>query len=93
MTRRSLIVLLAGLNLLLLVALLYSAFPMPAAFGQRVGTSGNYMLLTAEIQGGYDAVYLFDVGERRMHAFTIEKGGADRIEYRDSRDLKQDFRE
>jgi hypothetical protein len=25
--------------------------------------------------------------------FTIEKGGADRLEHRDTRDLKQDFRE
>ena len=93
MKRRSMIVLLAGLNLMLLAALFYSAFPMPAAYAQRVGTSGNYMLIAAQMQSGYDAVYLFDVAERRMHAFTVEKGGSDRLDYRDSRDLQQDFRE
>lgn len=93
MNRRALILLLVGLNLVLLVALLYSAFPMPAAFAQRVGTSGNYMLITGQIQSGYDAVYLFDVAERRMHVLTIEKGGSNRLDHRDTRDLQQDFRE
>lgn len=93
MNRRSLIFLLVGVNLVLLVALMYSAFPMPAAYAQRVGTSGNYMLVTGQIQSGYDAVYLFDVAERRMHALTIEKGGSGRLDFRDSRNLQQDFRE
>ena len=93
MNKRTCIVLLVGVNLLLLAALVFSVFPGPTAYAQRVGTSGNFMIVSGEIQNGYDALYLFDVAERKMHAFTIEKGGAGRLQHRDFRDLKADFRE
>lgn len=93
MNKRSWIVLLVGVNLFLLAALLFSVFPGPEAYAQRVGISGNFMIVAGEIQDGYDALYLFDVAERRMHVFTIEKGGAGRLQHRDFRDLKADFRE
>jgi hypothetical protein len=93
MNKRTCIVLLVGVNLFLLAALVFSVFPGPAAYAQRVGISGNFMMVTAEIQDGYDALYLFDVADRKMYAFSIEKGGAGRLEVRDFRDLKADFRE
>lgn len=93
MRKRSIVMVLVGVNLFLLAALVYSVFPMPAAYGQRVGTAGNFMLVTGEIQSGYDAVYLFDVGERVVYAFTIPKGRSGEIVFQDKRDLKADFRE
>jgi len=93
MSKRTCLVLLVGVNLFLLAALAFTVFPGPKAYAQRVGISGNYMMVTAEIQDGYDALYLVDVAERRMHVLTIEKGGAGRLQHNDFRDLKVDFRE
>lgn len=91
MSKRVLIVALVGVNLALLAALVICANPPRAAYGQAVAAAGNMLMLTGEIQDGYDALYLVDLPRREMHVFTPEKSRRGRLVYRDTRSLKRDF--
>ncbi len=92
MSRHTIIVVLVGINLIFLAGIVLSVTSPSAAMAQRVGGAGNYMIVAAEVMDGNDAVYVFDLPERRLHAFTVKKGTPPRIELRDTRDLSQDFR-
>jgi len=46
MSKRALIVLLLGLNLLLLATLILSSWSLPAAYGQAVPLGQNYLSIT-----------------------------------------------
>jgi hypothetical protein len=78
-------------NLLLLTALCLAGYSLPTASAQGTGLSGNYILVSGEIQDKYDALYLLDLRERTLHAFYWDKGRRDLI-FSDSRDLERDFR-
>ena len=91
MSKQAMIVVLVGLNLFLLAGILFTVGSPPAAMAQRVGGAGNYLMVAAEVQDNYDGLYIFDLSLRRLHAFTTKKG-SNKLEFRDSRDLGQDFR-
>ena len=92
MTKHTLIIALVGLNLFLLAAVLFSVAPPSQAQAQAVGGAGNYLLVSAEVQNSYDGIYIIDLPQRLLHAFILNRARPIEIEYRDTRDLAQDFR-
>jgi len=92
LTKRSLIVALAGVNLFLLGALLLSASPLPTAYAQRVGGSSNYIAVACEADDSYDVFYVVDLPARRLHAFIASRRQDGALEYAGNRDLEKDFR-
>lgn len=89
--KRALIVALAGLNLLLLAALVFSTYSPPAAYAQRMGASSNFVAVTAEADTDYDVLYLIDLGERKLHCFAPTRDRTGDVQYKGSRDLHRDF--
>lgn len=84
--------LLVCLNLMLLTGVLLASYSLPTAAAQQAaGLSGDYMVVTGEIQNEYDALYLIDLKERTLHSFYYDKGRR-RLYYSDFRDLERDFR-
>jgi hypothetical protein len=92
MHRSSWLVLLVGVNLVLLAVLVLSLYHPPAAYGQAMGFSGNYILVSGQVDQGHDAVYLFDLQHRMLHVFQSTRGRPVAIRHADSRDLTRDFR-
>ncbi|MBN2563064.1 MAG: hypothetical protein JXQ75_19235 [Phycisphaerae bacterium] len=94
MTKRALIVLLVGVNLILLAALiLASGWGLPAAYAQAVPLGQNYLIVAAEIRDGVDALYVIDLSQRRMHVFRPNRDQNDRrLLHVGFRDLQRDFR-
>ena len=96
MTRRSLIVLLAGANLLILAGLILTSYTPPQAMAQSVTRSGEYLMVAAEAQTNNDVIYLLDLGTRQLHAFRgdlpVVAEQAVMVRWYHSRDLKRDFR-
>lgn len=92
MSRQAILVVLVGVNLLLLGTILISAYSPPAAFAQGVGASGNYILVSGQIDRGHDAVYLFDLRNRLLHVIRATRGRPVGIGLADTRDLSRDFR-
>jgi hypothetical protein len=84
--------LLICVNLVLLTGIFIVGSPPRAAQAQATALSGNYVVVTGNIQSTLDAVYLLDLRERMLHAFFYEKG-ARRMQYAaPPRDLERDFR-
>lgn len=96
MTRRSLIVLLVGANLLALACLILTSYTPPKAMAQAVSRSSEYIMVAAESQPNNDVVYLLDLGTRQLHAFRgdLPVIAEQPVVFRwyHSRDLKRDFR-
>lgn len=96
MTKRSLLVLLVGLNLGLLVALVSRVYTPDSAYAQAVGARpGNYMLVAGRAEVGNDAVYLIDAANRQLHIFRSTyprpAGAPVQIFHVGTRDLARDF--
>ena len=91
MLRRTLFVLLLGVNLALVAAMLLIAPGLPAAHAQAVAQGGNYIMVTGRIMDDYDVLYLVDLNTRTLHALTIEFTQR-RLENRGYRSLVADFR-
>ncbi|HNQ21962.1 MAG TPA: hypothetical protein PKK06_02600 [Phycisphaerae bacterium] len=90
--KQTLIVMLAGLNLLLLAALVISATALPAAYAQPGGAGAGYIGVTAVVSGqGYEVLYLLDRPQRKLHAFYPNLQTSE-LAYGGFRDLKEDFR-
>ena len=96
MTRRVLIVLLAGVNLLLLAGLVSTVYSPPAAFGQVQARGSDYLLVTTEVEPANDVLYLIDSHNKRMYAFRTTyprmPGTPARFALLAQRDLTGDFR-
>lgn len=92
MSRQAIIVLLVGLNLLLAGAMILIAYNPSAAHAQGVGGSGNYIMLSGQIDRGHDAVYLFDLRNRLLHVVRASRGRPVSVGLADTRDLSRDFR-
>ena len=93
MTKRSLIVLLVGANLILLASLILSSWQLPAAYAQAPAVGHDYLMVAAEIRDGGDALYVLDVSRRRMHVFLPNRSQNDRrLFHVGARDLRKDFR-
>jgi hypothetical protein len=83
--------LLVCLNLLLLTGLFLISAPPATAYAQATGLAGNYMMVSAQVQSNYDALYVVDMRRRTMHVFLIDRG-TKQLEYADYRELERDFR-
>ncbi len=93
MTKRTVIVLLVGVNLILLATLILANWEPPTAYAQPAQLGHNYLMVAAEISDGVDAVYVVDLSQRRLHAFTPNRDRNDRrLFHVGVRDLQRDFR-
>ena len=92
LSKRSLIVLLVGMNLLLLVVLVIGSYSMPPAFAQAGGKAGNFVAVTAKAQGqAYDVLYVLDAKGRKLHAFYPTSVQQKQYAAARPRDLEKDF--
>ena len=89
--KRSVVVGLVVLNLVLAAAVLLSAFSPPRAFAQRMGLSEEYIAVTARADKNYDILYLIDLADRRLHCFQPLQDRSGKIVYGAFRDLAKDF--
>jgi hypothetical protein len=90
--KRSIIVILAGLNLLLLGLLVAGTYSLPAAMAQSGGRSGDFVNVTAKAKGqNYDVVYLLDVPAQKLHAFYPANLQQRQYGYGQSVDLAAEF--
>lgn len=88
-SKRFVIVVLAGLNFLLLTALLLSISSPPNAFAQAAGKRGEFVAVTAKAASrSYDVVYAVDTSEQLLYAFYPD--GA-KLGWSQPRDLRKDF--
>ena len=93
MSKRAIIVLLVGVNLILLTTLILSSWTLPAAYSQAAPLGQNYVMVAGEIRDGQDALYILDLPRRRMHVFVPNRDQNNRrLFYEGSRDLQRDFR-
>ena len=93
MTKRSWIVLLVGLNLLLLLVLLGTAFPSNTVFAQAGASRGGAFLSVVAKPAGqsYDVLYLVDVPNRKLHAVYPPNQANRQLSTAPPRDLAVDF--
>ncbi len=93
LSRRSIIALLVGLNVLLGVIMLAGARFLPTASAAGKGArAGDFMCVTAKPAGqSFDVVYILDKAERKLHAFYPTSARAPKYSYGKSRDLGADF--
>ena len=93
-TKRSMIVILVGLNLCLFALLVVSTYSLPAAYAQSGGRAGDFALVTAKVAGqSYDAVYVLDRPARKLYALYPTGGRDSRLTPAQFRDLVKDFRQ
>ena len=89
--KRSIIVALAGVNILLLLSMIFASYSLPAAHAQRVGASSNFIAVTSQADNDYDVLFLLDLGERRLHCFAPNRDRTGDVSLVGSRDLTHDF--
>jgi hypothetical protein len=93
MNKRTLVTVLVGLNLFLVVTLIFTAYEPPAARAQAIGNAGNFVMLTGEVQESTDVVYLFDLAQRNLHVLTGRRAGVNaKLVLLASRSLARDLR-
>jgi len=86
--KRGIILALVCLNAALIVALVFGTTSRPA-YGQVTGA--DYILMTGNISGDYDAVYVLDLATRRLGAWRFDRTRKRLIQGR-GRELARDFR-
>lgn len=92
MTKRSCIVLLGGLNVLLAALLVGGLVQLPRANAQFSARPGDYVTVTAKPGSqSYDVFYLLDVPSRRLHAFRPDSRQSQTLVPIPPRDLALDF--
>lgn len=89
--KRSIVAGLVGLNVLLLAGIVLSGYSLPAAFAQRSGASSNFVAVTARVDANYDALFLVDLGNRKLHCFTPNRDRTGDVQYAGQRNLERDF--
>lgn len=77
------------LNLALLAAVVVNS--ATTADAQVRGGGSDYMMMTSRINSNQDAVYVIDLGERRMLAWVYNRNNR-RLEPMFGRELTRDFR-
>ncbi len=96
MSKRALIVFLAGVSLCLLACLVLTTYSPPQAVAQTVTGSGKYILISAEAQINRDVIYLVDLRRKQLHAFYSDVPIASdqplMVRWCHTRDLTRDFR-
>lgn len=92
--KQSLLVLLVGVNLLLVAAMIIEAYPLPKAVAQPSGRSGDFVCVTAQVQGqAYEVLYVLDGPARKLHAFFPQNVQTRKLDYGGNRDLTRDIRD
>jgi len=92
-TRRSVITLLVGLNILLAAILTLGAYSLPRALAQSGGGAGDFICVTAKAAGfASDVLYVLDLPERKLHGFYPKNVQTKQLEYAGFRDLQADFK-
>jgi len=89
--KRSLLVLLAGVNVALAVTLILSVYQPKQALAQRRGAAGDYVAVTSQADPNYDVIYILDLPDRMLHAFLPNRDRSGRIGYAGARNLAVDF--
>ena len=91
-TKRSAIVALVGLNLLLLAGLLLTSHSPPNAYAQTARRAGGFACVTAKVAGQtYDVLYTLDLTARKLYAFYPTAGRRSQLVAAPPRDLLTDF--
>ncbi len=92
-SKRSWIVFLAGVNIVLFAALVFSAASPAAAIAQVApGRPGDFMIATGSVTSQEDAVYIIDSPGRLLHCFMPVGDGAGQLRHAQTRSLMNDFR-
>jgi hypothetical protein len=92
MSKRALLVALAGLNLILLTALIVLAYPPPAAMAQVGGRAGDYLMTTCQIHSDYDALAIINNQVGAMFVFVPrETAAGPKLVPTAMRNLNRDF--
>lgn len=92
LTKRSWIVLLGGVNLVLAALLVAGLAALPSAHAQGGARSGDLVTVTAlAANRNFDVLYMLDVPARKLHAFYPGNVQAKTIVHAAPRDLDQDF--
>jgi hypothetical protein len=90
LSKRSLLVLLVGANLLLAGLLIMEAYPMPRAEAAGPGQPGSFVCVTANAPGqSYDALFVFDDQTNSLHVLYPE--GNRSMGWGGFRRLEEDF--
>lgn len=91
-TKRSVVVLLVGVNLFLAALLVMGSVSLPKAHAQSGGRAGDFSIVTAKAAGqSYDVVYVLDRPARKLHAFYPQNIQG-KLDYAQFRDLERDLR-
>ncbi len=93
LTKRSLVVLLTGLNVLLLIILLIGSYSLPAVYAQvGGGRPGDWLAVTAKPQGqAYEALYLLNRQDDKLYVLYPTNVRQKHYKTAAFRDLKRDF--
>ena len=90
--KKILIAVLVCVNLALLAALMLGS-GAPMATGQVAGGGTDYLVTTAQYnRGNVDALYILDLGKRRLAGWTFDKDRGRLVQFRGRKSLTQDFR-
>jgi len=91
-TKRSVIALLVGANMLLLFALIMGTLAPPAAYAQGGVRAGEYLAVTAKVAGQtQNVLYVLDLRERQLYAFFPTGANTTQLSNIAPRDLAKDF--
>ena len=89
-TKRCVLVILVGANLLFLAALLIGSYSLPAAYAQGSARPGDFACVTAKAAGqSYDVLYVLDLPARKLYALYPTQ--SKRLMTAPPRDLAKDF--
>ena len=92
MSKKSIIVGLVGVNLALLVGLVFTMPALPTAQAQPGGAAGGgFAMITNLVDSNTDALFLLDAKAQRLHAFVPDRRQGGRLTYINYRNLKPDF--
>ncbi len=92
LTKRSLIVALVGVNLILAAILIFSRDALPAAYANGGGRPGDFAVCTVKVHDNFDVVYVLDQQVRRLYCFVPSKGSDGKLICVQTRDLESDIR-
>jgi len=91
-SKRSAIVALVGLNLLLAAMAILGSYSLPTAYAQTRGQGGDFLAVTAQPGGSSaDVLYLMDLENRKLHAFYLNLQNR-QLTWANYRDMVEDFR-
>lgn len=88
--KKAVIVTLVGVNAALLLGLMLGV-DAPKAQAQIIGARTDYLVLTGKVSKNLDAVYVIDVGKKRMIALHMDRTQKRLLPFRGARRLDKDF--